>query len=444
MPEVSLPTLVADDVVLAVATARPLLINRDPGPDEADVPIDTALALELVDPGPDGIDRATTRVWVDGHLAFDGSATPEIAPAFAGPAAGVTQSSDTLRIVLAPVVPLASQAEVHVRVASAVAGGGPALDQTYSFTVEDRTAPRVLAAQAIAQRAVRLAFDEPVTVIDPAGLTFAPIDLPAVPIAAVSADALGTLVTVRLDTEMTPDVRYRVRAAGLTDEAGNPPLPPHDAAVFTGFRPQRPRERRFDLWGMLPRHNRRDDKTGDLRRFIACLQEVTDLLLAEVDRFPDLFDLERAPAPFLDLILTDLGNPFLLDLDALARRRLAAVLVEMYMQRGTAPGLKNAIRFFLGLEVEVLPFAADTLVLGISELGVDWILGPSDRFSLYAFNIRSGVPLTATQRRHLRTIVTRLRVAHTHFVDLLEPTPPPTYDHWELGVSELGLTTDLH
>ncbi|MCU0699586.1 MAG: barstar family protein [Myxococcaceae bacterium] len=35
--------------------------------------------------------------------------------------------------------------------------------------------------------------------------------------------------------------------------------------------------------------------TGDLFWFIACLQEVTDLLLADIDRWPDIFDLERAP-----------------------------------------------------------------------------------------------------------------------------------------------------
>ena len=30
------------------------------------------------------------------------------------------------------------------------------------------------------------------------------------------------------------------------------------------------------------------------------------------------------------------------------------------------------------------------------------------------------------------------------FVDLIEPGPPPTFDHWELGISELGVSTDLH
>ena len=444
MPDLQLPALYVDDVVALQGVVRPVLVNRDPGPDEAGVPIGWPVALEIVDPGPVGVDRVATRVWVSGELAFDGAAVPEIQAAFSGPAASVTQTPDTLRIVLDPVIPFGSQAEVPVRVVTDIAGGGHPLDETYTFTVEDRTAPQVVAAQAIGQRTVRVAFDEPVLVTSGSGFAFAPLDAPAVPISPVGATTGGILVTVQLDTEMTPGVRYRVTVTGVTDLSGNPPLPPHDAAVFAGFRPQRPRARRFDLWSMLPRHNRRADDTGDLWRFIACLQEITDLLLAEVDRFPDLFDLERAPAPFLDLILQDLGNPFSFALDELSRRRLASVLVEIYRQKGTAPGIRNAVRFFLGLEITILAFTADTLVLGESELGIDWILGPSDRFARYAFNVLVAVPLSDPQRRHLRAIVEYMKPAHTHFVDLLEPTPPQAYDHWELGISELGWSTDLH
>jgi phage tail-like protein len=175
------------------------------------------------------------------------------------------------------------------------------------------------------------------------------------------------------------------------------------------------------------------------------LQEVADLLLAEGDRYAAIFDLERAPEPFLDLIVQDLGNPFPFDLDVLGKRRLASVLVEMYRQKGTAVGIENAIRFFLGIDVAAItPFAGTTLVLGESELGVDWELGPSNRFARYAFNVEVEVPLTDTERHQIRAIVDYLKPAHTHFVDLIEPGLPPVFDHWELGISELGWTTDLH
>ncbi len=83
-------------------------------------------------------------------------------------------------------------------------------------------------------------------------------------------------------------------------------------------------------------------------------------------------------------------------------------------------------------------------MLGESELGIDWELGPSDRFARYAFDVTVGIPLADTERQQLRAIVDYMRPAHTHFADLIEPGPPPTFEHWELGVSELGVTTDLH
>ncbi|MBM4782295.1 MAG: phage tail protein [Archangiaceae bacterium] len=72
------------------------------------------------------------------------------------------------------------------------------------------------------------------------------------------------------------------------------------------------------------------------------------------------------------------------------------------------------------------------------------MLGPSDRFAKYAFNVVVARTLTPTERKHLRAIVEYLKPAHTHFVDLVEPFPPVVPDHWELGISDLGDTSWLH
>ena len=80
---IELPALYVDSVALLVTTPRLVLVNRDPSPGEIGVPIDATLALELVDTGPDGVDRATARVWVDGVLAFEGGAPIEVT--FLGP-----------------------------------------------------------------------------------------------------------------------------------------------------------------------------------------------------------------------------------------------------------------------------------------------------------------------------------------------------------------------
>jgi len=442
VPRLQLPTLWVDDVSAGRSADRLVIGNRDPAPDERDVPLESAIAFEVVDVGPDGVDPARAHVWIDGVPALSAGA---VQPGFAGPRASVVALTDTLRVVLDPRTPFASDARVEVRVVAETRGGGHRLEVVYRFTCEDRVAPRLVAAVALAPRAVRLGFDEAVVVDDALGFAFESSSAPAMPIAPVAARADGSTVVIELDVEMTSDATYGVRARGISDLAGNPVAPPFERASFLGYRPRRPARRRFDLWGMLPKHNRRQDTTGDLRRFIACLQEVTDLLLSDIDRFAELYDIERAPESFVDRILRDLGNPFAFELDLGAKRRLAASLVDMYRLKGTAPGIVRAVRFFLGVEVTAITaFASETLVLGESELGVDWVLGPSDRFARYAFEVHVDRVLTDVEHRHLRRIVQYLKPAHTHFVALIEPVPPAVVDHWVLGVSELGESTDLH
>lgn len=145
MATIELPRAQVQSVTLTTSGARPLLINRDPSPGEVGVPIDSPLALELIDPGVAGIDANATRIWVDGVLAFDGAPVPPFA-------AVVAQSPDSLRVVLTPATPLVSLARVTVRVASRIVGGSQSLDESWSFTAEDRVAPRLASAQAIPRR----------------------------------------------------------------------------------------------------------------------------------------------------------------------------------------------------------------------------------------------------------------------------------------------------
>jgi phage tail-like protein len=303
----------------------------------------------------------------------------------------------------------------------------------------------MLCGQAVGPRSVVVTFDQPITFADPQDFALIALDKPAVPVRVIEATADGATVALTLDTTMSPDVRYRLTAPDIA-RRGNKAEPPILVQTeVVGFCPARPAERSFDLWSMLPKHNRRDDNTHDLQRFIACLQEPLDLLFAKIDRQPDLFDIERAPERFVDAILTDLGNPFQFNLDSLGKRRLAAVLAEMYRQKATVAGIRNAIRFFLGIEVlAITPFIGQTLILGESALDLDWELGPSDRFARYAFDVQVGVVLTANERNQLREMVNFLRPAHTHFVNLIEPTGPALLAHWELGLSAFGDETTLH
>jgi hypothetical protein len=97
----------------------------------------------------------------------------------------------------------------------------------------------------------------------------------------------------------------------------------------------------------------------------------------------------------------------------------------------------------MGLEVEVLPLTADLLGLGEAEIGVNWILGTSERYALYSFNIRADRVLNETEKKQLRDIVELVKPGHTHFVALIVPGPPPSDDAWVIGVSVVGVDSRL-
>jgi len=450
--ELELPAVYLDLVLLDPSPARPAVINRDPEPGETEVPIGTTVALDLTDVGPDGIDTAATRVYLGSELAFDGGAFQS---GFDGPASVASNPEpDTLRVVIDPVAPFASLEEVTVRVVSRTAGGAHTLDQSWTFRCQDLTAPRLVGAQARELERVRVSFDEPVQqqnpsaaddALNPALYALVPTSAPAVDVAVVGVDSVtDSSVDLLTDVELTPGASYRLTVTGVADLRGNPIAAPDNVANLTGFVPPRPARRHFELYQLLPAINRREDETGDLRRFLACLQEVTDLLLADVDRFADLLDPDRAPEGFIDLMLLDLGNPFPLDLSLVDKRRLLNVLLGIYREKGTGAGIKNAIRFFLGLEVELVTYTGEALVLGESLLGEDWVLGPAGSFASYAFEVLAPRALTTEERRRVRAIVDYMKPAHTHLARLVEPAIPEVIDHVELGLSELGETWVLH
>ncbi len=423
----------------------PALLNRDPAPGETDVPLGTAVALEITTASTDALDAWSVRITVNDAPAFDGSAATPIAAAYAGPASLERTSGPTLRVVLDPAAPLPSGAEVRVRVVASSGGGASRLDATYTFTMEDVAPPRLVAAFAVDARTLRLAFDKAVAQAPASAFTLTPLGAPAASGAILAVGVNGALVDLTLASPLSPSIDYEASAVGVADARGHAIPAPGDTARFTAFAPPRPADRKFELWSMFPKHNRRLDTTGELASFVACLQEVTDWLLAELDALADLPDIERAPEWMLDRILADLGNPFTFPLTAVDKRRLASTLVSIYQQKGTAPGIKNAVRFFLGLDdVEITPLTATTLVLGEAHLGVDWELGPSTRFARYAFEVVVGRILTDDETTALTAIVRYAKPAHTHLTAIRMPQPPPVIDHWEIGLSELGTESILH
>ena len=446
--ESELPAIYLDRVFGDVSPARPVLADRVPEPGELVAPRRGPITFDLIDVGHDGVDPSSVRVLVQGVAAMAGC-LPQ--PGFDGPGAGFAQAGDTLSVTIVPTADFPSRASVAIHVEAATRSGIQG-SFDYVFTIEDYARPRLTGAQALALKRIQVSFDDsvrqegdgdPSDALTPGNYSVAAVSAPAMPVDVVSVEAVTpSSVLLYLDAELSAGATYQVSAAALTSVAGQVVTP--GSATLFGFSPMSPAGRRFSLYRLLPQMNR-DEDTGDLWKLCAVLQDVLDLLLADVDRFPDILDPDLAPQPYLGRMLDDLGNPFPFDLSDLDQRRLLSILVSLYREKGTAQGIRDAIRFFLGIEVESIDaFHGTTLVLGESELGVDWELGPDKRFDLYAFDVTVGRSLSDTERRRIRFLVDYLRPAHTHFIDLLEPIPPEVIDHLELGLSELGVNWSLH
>lgn len=451
MPVLELPGLYLDGVHDESGLTQIQVWNRDPAPGEPAVPAGWHIALDVVDPNGDGIDFSELAITVNGILAFDGSAAPYFQAGFNGGGSTYGGIPDGYRIRMQPTAEWASESIVAVVVFASTVLFTPAIEvASYSFTTEDLLAPELLSATAIGQKTVRLEFNEPVQVVDGEGFSFSSNTKPAVPVEPTGATASGNTVDVSLDLELTPGADYAITVMGIADLAGNSS---ETSGEFSGFVPTKPDGRRFELRDFLVRTEINSDLSGDLNYWIACLQDVLDLMFAELDAFLDVINLDRAPSPFLDLILADLGNPFSFELDDDRKRKFASLLVGLYKQSGTAIGVENAIRFFVGVEASVLPYVENTWILGVSLLNEGTILAPSGQRELYSFIVEVSEPLTSTQRAWIYEIARFMKPAHTHLEytgeGVVEPAKYPGIieviptEFWVLDESELDETTIL-
>ncbi len=453
--EVELPAFYLDTIVADTSPPEPMYVaNRSPEPGETSIPADGLVRFDVASPlNIDGIDLTRTKVWVNDVLAYDQGF---VAP-FNGPGSGVDVSIDNntgARFSIDPVVPFDSMSTVKIHI-TAYNNTNPldVLDQTYAFTIEDLTAPTIVAAMAVETTRVRVSFSEPIKMTDPEALNdslnpanyvFTRKSAPAVDVVVLAVEAFSvSAVELVTNIDLSPGATYELAVSSIEDLVGNQIISP-STVLFTAFVPPRPALRSFDLWRMIPQIARERDQTEDLQKFIACLQELTDLLLYDIDRFAQIFDPDIAPEWALDLMLEGLGNPFPFALSAIDKRRLLRVLVKMYRLKGTAVGIIDVVRFFLGIDITITTYSGEGLILGESELGVDWILGPSNAWAIYAFEIVAPFALTEEQRTRIVFIAEFMKPAHTHLARIVEPEVPEVIDHLELGLSELGTEWLLH
>ena len=327
--EVELPGLYFDSVILDTQATRPTPINRVPDNGDSKVPINASIFLEINDPtaARDILSGSIShaKVYVNGVLAYDQDGGGFQA-GFNGPDSAVTTFSNaldgrrTMRLNIDPTTNFTNSSTVTVRVlANAFGLFDSPLEFTYSFTTEDLTAPTLVSATALDRKTVRVVFSEPVVGVDatasndatnPANWaisvasTSLETGLPAVTSAVVSVAKIDDL-TYELTTasELTRNALYRVEGGPIEDLVGNPMVAPNNIAFFVGFECVGPDGRDFTLLDLLPDMNQNEDESEDLRKFVACLQEVTDLLLCDIDHWVDILDPDIAPERYVDAML---------------------------------------------------------------------------------------------------------------------------------------------
>jgi phage tail-like protein len=250
-------------------------------------------------------------------------------------------------------------------------------------------------------------------------------------------------VWVHTDHDHTARADYEVTVSNLKLDPSGPSIGATPESVTTlgwvGYVVSQVNRQSLVLVETLPGIARRQDLdgTGDLHAFFEPLQEVFNRLVEDVDAFfPDLCEIDRARPGFLDAILFDLGDPLggLFDLTTNEKRKLIALLVQIYREKGTCEGVVNAVRFFVGVELSGCTRAWEdawqldtgsypTPIGPNFELGVDTILGPGTAEERWSFWVLYPTPasLTADQIDKIGKIVDYMKPAGTVYLGIKAP-----------------------
>lgn len=285
-------------------------------------------------------------------------------------------------------------------------------------------------AVALSTRVVRITFNgvADATALNPANYVLAPQTLavpptPGVPVAVSSvSEVTGSGMSqfeLTANDDLSLGVNYLITATGITGVTA-----PNNKIVFVAYKPPEPVGRDFAFREWIPRINWRED-SGDLEKFISAVQEVGSLLLYGVDGWGTIYDPDYCAEKYLDILLTQIANPFdYFELSVIEKRRLVQLLLPIYRQKGTAPGIENAIRLFFAREAAVIPLQNVTgMRLGTSKLSVDWVLGYTGANYTFKVKVESNDGTIPDSR--IAKVVDYMRAAHEHPV-LLGALPSPT------------------
>lgn len=263
--------------------------------------------------------------------------------------------------------------------------------------------------------------------------------------------ASDSSVLLYLEKAMTQGGFYIMTVDGVYDNSGNIIDPLKNSGEFSGFVPSEMMERDWDIYSLYAAFNRRQDEDRGLvfKKFCAVLKEVSLQWLSDIDYIFRWQDIAQAPERVVDGMLANLGNPFgCISIDAVLKKQLIGFLTTLYKEKGTEKGIGNAIRFFLGIDPITFKYYWGTGWMlgkpGRGELGVSTVLNSGKLRDRYSFSIIVNRVLTEVEKEGIQCIVRVLKPSHTHFITIIEPTPPFVPDHWMIPWSGFGSTTILH
>lgn len=376
--EVEIPALHLDLLTLEdVPDPAIVVCNRLPEPGWDAVAHDEVISIDAWDTSGGSLDTTDWSLWINGVLAHDGTGWQ------AGYAGGVTVLTRGLRVQVTTHPVWTSEQVVTVRLLVNRSGGGDSRDLSWTFTAADTVGPVISSVIAREARTLRVTFNEAVRQVDdtngddglnPENYTLAPQTVPAyTPVIDSIETVSAAVVDILLAQECTAGVTYNLIPAHIKDTVGN--ITAGAACAFPAYQPPQPIGRRFDyLRDICDPFAVSEDESGDFTTRAAIIQDVLTLLLMDMDNWIGIIDLERMPERFIDRWLAALKNPFKFDLSVTDKRRLLGVLIAIYLQKGTDPGIINAIRFFVGVEVTIATPARDDVWV----LEDDWIGDDTD------------------------------------------------------------------
>ncbi|MFN2549360.1 MAG: phage tail protein [Myxococcales bacterium] len=176
-----------------------------------------------------------------------------------------------------------------------------------------------------------------------------------------------------------------------------------------------------------------DEENADfLQRFLLITAHLTSGIEENLEFVHELFDPRITNEKWLPWLASWLAMPLLEGWDEDKRREIIQRTPELYRLRGTAAGLKLALRLFADVKAEIhegeWPYPG--LVVGKSStIGVDTTLSPPV-FISQCFTVELPDKETEISRERLRTVqalVETEKPAHAHYALVFEEAEP-TYD----------------